>query len=55
MPGDQRHVALNGHVQIDLEMIPTIIDPLFYFEFEDDQLISINGSSDDELLRDRAD
>ena len=32
-------------------MIPTIIDPCLYFQFEDEQLVGINGSEVDDLLR----
>ena len=33
----------------DLKMTPTLIDPPLYCQFEDDQLVGINGSYTDDL------
>ena len=47
--GDESHGILDDHAQIDLKMIPTIIDPSLYCYFEDDKLIQINESYVDDL------
>ena len=51
--GDQWHQILHDHLQMDLEMTTTIIDPSLYYKFEGDQLAGINGSYVDNLLRAR--
>ena len=48
---DELHRTLDDHVQIDLKMIPTIIDLSFNCQFEDKRLVRINGSYVDDLLR----
>ena len=50
-PGDEWHRTLDDHVQIDLKMTPIIIDPSLYCQFEDDQIVGINGSYVDDLLQ----
>ena len=42
---------MDDHVEIDLKMIPTIIDPSLSWKFEDDQLIGINGTYVDDSLQ----
>ena len=49
--GGEWHRTLDDHVQIDLKITPTIIDPFLYCQFEDDHLVGINGSYVDDLLR----
>ena len=49
--GDEWHRALDNHVQIDLKIVLTIIYPSLYCQFEDNQLVGINGSCVDDLLR----
>ena len=48
--GDEWHRTLDDHGQIDLKMIPTTIDPSLYCQFEDDELVGINGSYADDFL-----
>ena len=48
--GDEWHRTLAYHVQIDLEMFHTIVDPSLYCQFEDDKLVGVNGSYVDDLL-----
>ena len=37
--GDEWHITLDYHVQIDLKMTPTIIHPSLFCQFEDAQLV----------------
>ena len=39
--GAECHRNLDDHIQIDLKMTTTIIDPFLYCQFEDDQLVEI--------------
>ena len=48
---DEWNRALDNHVQIDWKMIPTIVDSSLYCQYEDDQLVGINGSYVDGLFR----
>ena len=50
-PGNEWNRTLDDHIQIDFKMIPTIIDPSLYCQFEDDQLVGINGRYVDDFLR----
>ena len=45
------HRTLDGRVQINLKMTPTIIDPSLQCQFEDEQLVGTNGSYVDDLFR----
>ena len=38
-------------MQIDLEIISTIINPSYYFKFESDEIIGINDRYIDDLLQ----
>ena len=49
--GDEWNQTLDDHLQIDLKMTSTIIDPSLYCQFEDDKLVGINGSYVDDLPR----
>ena len=42
---------LDSHIQIGMEMISTIIDPSLYCRFENNQIIGINISYADDVLR----
>ena len=48
---DQWNQTLDDHIQINLEMTCTIIDPLLYCNFENNHIIGINSSYVDDLLR----
>ena len=48
---DEWHQALDHHVQIDLKMNPTIINPSLYCLFEDDKSIGINVGYVDDFLQ----
>ena len=48
--GDEWHRTLDDHVQIDLKMISTLIDPSLYCNFEDGQLVILNRIYIDEFL-----
>ena len=47
--GDQLHETLDDHIQIDLEMTPTIIDPFLYTKFENDQIRGVNSRYVDDI------
>ena len=39
---DEWHRTLDCQVQIDLKMIPTIVDPFLYCQFEENQFVGTN-------------
>ena len=45
------HQPLDDHIQVDMVMTPGSIDLSLYFKFEDDQIIGLNGSCANDLLR----
>ena len=49
--GDERRRTLDDHIQIDLRIVPTIIDPPLHCQLKDNQLLGINGNYVDDLLR----
>ena len=52
---DEWHRNLDDHVQIDLKMIPTLIDLSLHYQFENEQLVGIHRSYANDLLRARTD
>ena len=52
---EERNRTLHDRVQIDFKINLTLIDISLYWQFEDEQLLGINASSIDDLLRAGAD
>ena len=49
--GDLRHKSLDNHLINELNTQPIIADPSLYFHFENDRLIGINGTYEDNIPR----
>lgn len=49
--GDLWHKTFDKHLVKEINLKPTVTDPSLYFSFSDENLIGINGSYVDDLLR----